>query len=285
MAAGDPGEPHPAGLGGDQVDVAQHQGGDGDDQRGHVQPLQPEQQVAQRGGGGQGQRDQHAERALDQDVPGAEQARLGQRRPRATSIRGSGPVNGSSTASTTNGSSISARRSDPAGRDPGDGPHDGEQQPGSPANTPNASRGVATTHRPRRAAPRRSSPRPAAGAPATSPGRYSGWAWPAPTASCSVRPGPRRRAGARTRNSSPATTTRSPATPSTPASPVGALAAADGVVGERAAGHRGDRSAFWAMQVPSSCSPAAVSLTVQPCRVTESSPSGRGWRGRTGRRR
>jgi hypothetical protein len=87
VAAGDPRQAHAAGLPGDDVDVAQHQRDDGDDQRGGPQPLQAQQQVAQRGGGGQRERGQHAERALDEDVPRAQQPLLRQAQPEQVDAR------------------------------------------------------------------------------------------------------------------------------------------------------------------------------------------------------
>ena len=92
----------------------------------------------------------------------------------STSIRGSGPVNGSSTASTTNGSSISARRRIQPGGIRAIA-HTTASTARCPANTPNASRGVATTHTaPSSAATIFTS----AGSRCTGevPGRYSGWA-------------------------------------------------------------------------------------------------------------
>ena len=62
----------------------------------------------------------------------------------STSIRGPGPVNGSSTASTTNGSSITARRRIQPGGIRASA-HTTASTSRCPANTPNASRGVATT--------------------------------------------------------------------------------------------------------------------------------------------
>ena len=61
--------------------VAQHQRRDGDHQRGRAEPLQAQQQVAQGSGGRERQRGEHPERALDQDVPRAQQPRLGQGEP------------------------------------------------------------------------------------------------------------------------------------------------------------------------------------------------------------
>ena len=87
-----------------------------------------------------------------------------------------------------------------------------------PANTPNASRGVATTQTaPSSAATTFTS----AGSRCTGerPGRYSGWAWPAPTAGQSF---PDRTPGLRrTRKSSPATSavTRTPRIPASPVVP------------------------------------------------------------------
>ena len=92
----------------------------------------------------------------------------------STSIRGPGPVNGSSTASTTNGSSITARRRIQPGGIPATA-HTTASTARCPANTPNASRGVATTQiAPSTAATILTS----AGSRCTAerPGRNSGWA-------------------------------------------------------------------------------------------------------------
>ena len=81
VAAGHTREAHPPGLGGDDLEVAQHQRRDHTDHRRHPQPREPGDEVAQRGGGRERHRDEHAERALDQDVPAGEQAVDGQGHP------------------------------------------------------------------------------------------------------------------------------------------------------------------------------------------------------------
>ena len=177
VPAGDPGQPHPPGLPGDHVDVAQHQGGDRDHHGRCAQPLQAEQQVAQRGGGGQGERGEHPERALDQDVPRAQQPGLGQRQPEPGQVRlaaGERQQHGEH----------HERRLDQ--RPPGHPARPGSRPPPTPPSAAAGSRRRPRTppagwppRRSRRGTRKRSSPRPGAGAPARSPGRYSGCACPA----------------------------------------------------------------------------------------------------------
>jgi hypothetical protein len=64
---------HPAGLGADHVEIAQHERGDLHDDLRAPQPVETGDQVAHRRGGGEQQRREHAEGALRGDVPGAVQ--------------------------------------------------------------------------------------------------------------------------------------------------------------------------------------------------------------------
>ena len=70
---------HPLHLGGDHVEVADHEGHDLHEQVRQPEPLQPGQQVVRLGGRGEGEAGEHAEGALGEQPPGGEQPGLAQR--------------------------------------------------------------------------------------------------------------------------------------------------------------------------------------------------------------
>ena len=175
---------------GEHVEVAEHERGDLGDHAAGSAAGQAEQQVARRGGRGEQQRDEHAEGALGDDVPGAVEPVDGQRRARASGPARRGRGTAARTRTAMNGSSIRER---------------GASQP-RPTRATRATT-TATAQRSRRT-PR--TPRAAshdhddreehaggdlhlgraAGAPASRRCTYSAWAWPAPMSGrrrCSAR--------------------------------------------------------------------------------------------------
>ena len=108
------GDAHPAQLVADDVAVAGHEPGDGDELAWDAQALQAVQEVGHRRRRRQHDRGGHADRALGDDVPRRPQPRLATAAGPSTSTERSRPTSGSSTAKARNGTSITSRRATPS---------------------------------------------------------------------------------------------------------------------------------------------------------------------------
>ena len=178
VAPGDAGDPHPPHLVGDHVAVADHEPGDGDEQLGQPQPLEP-RSSRHRGGGGEDRRGGDPEGALGDDVPGAPQPADGQRHPEDLD-----PL-ALADERQEHGEQQERQLDDqPPGqegqRHPADRGHGGERQRRT-GRRPRTPRGGWPRRRRRTARWRRACTGAGHGAAGSSRAGRARWAWPAPT--------------------------------------------------------------------------------------------------------
>ena len=172
VAAGQAGDAHAPDLAGDDLGVADHEAGDGGEGPGHLQAVEPAQQLGTDGGG--------ASRivAATPRVPLARMFHAAHRpgsdsESPSTSVRGASPTSGRNRAKATNGTSITSRRASTA-----QGTAARRATPraaGRRGRTPRRPPGVATTREHEGQRGRHLAPAAGGGGRRVSPGRCRPW--------------------------------------------------------------------------------------------------------------